>query len=83
MRKTFRTKKHGRVRRVIKPSHPGLPEKVQIEVDGADELYRDLHIENAMEDGNGNKAKLKEEMPVEVVIETSEERAVPAKRKQA
>lgn len=83
MSKRLRTKKQGRVRRVIKPSHPGMHEKVQIEVDGANELYRDLRIENAMEDGNGNKAKLKEEMPVEVVIETREEPAVPAKRKQA
>jgi len=78
----LRTKKRGRVRRVIRPPHPGVPEKVQIEVDDADDLYRDLRIENAMEDENGNKRKLKAETPVDVVIETSEEQTAPPRRKQ-
>lgn len=81
MKAKLRTIKRGRVRKVIKPLHRGMPEKVQIEVDGADELYRDLRIENAMQDGNGNKTKLTEEMPVEVVIEASDHRAAPPKHK--
>lgn len=80
--KRLRTRKQGRVRRVIKPPHPGVPEKVQIEVDDADDLYRDLRIENVMEDEDGNKKKLKAEMPVEVVIETTEKQTAPPRRKQ-
>lgn len=81
--KKLRTRKQGRVRQIIKAPHAGVPEKMQIEVDDADDLYRDLRIENALEDENGNKRKLKAETPVEVVIETTQKQTASHRRKQA
>jgi hypothetical protein len=34
----------GRVRKIIKPPHPSVPEKAEIAVHGADELYREIRI---------------------------------------
>jgi hypothetical protein len=61
----------GTVERVIKP-HPGSsePEKAQIAVNGADELYREIRIPNKLEDEHGNHVKLKEGTEVEVKIES-------------
>ena len=60
----------GKVEKIINP-HPstGEPEKAQIEVEGADHLYREIRIPNRLVDGNGHKVKLKEGAEVEVTIE--------------
>lgn len=60
----------GRVEKVI-PPHPlsKEPEKAQIAVEGADHLYREIRVPNALEDGNGGKVKLKEGAEVDVKIE--------------
>jgi hypothetical protein len=70
------TKLPGTVQRVIKP-HPGSgePEKAQIAVEGADDLYRELRVPNKLTDENGNPVKLKPGTEVEVKIESDE--AVP------
>ena len=59
----------GVVENVIKSPHPGLPEKAQISVEGADELYREIRIDNALENDKGEKVKLKPGATVEVTIE--------------
>lgn len=33
------------VEKIIKPPVPGMPEKAQIAIEGADHLYRELRIE--------------------------------------
>ena len=38
----------GRVEKIVKPPHPSMPEKAQISVDGADDLYREIRIENVV-----------------------------------
>ena len=38
----------GTVEKIIPPTGPGQPEKAQIDVEGADDLYRELRIENAL-----------------------------------
>jgi hypothetical protein len=60
----------GKVEKVI-PSYPhsGEPEKAQIAVEGADHLYREIRVPNVLEDGNGEKVKLKEGAVVDVKIE--------------
>lgn len=60
----------GKVERVIHP-HPnsGEPEKAQIEVEGADHLYREIRVPNRLVDGDGKKVKLKPGAEVEVKIE--------------
>jgi hypothetical protein len=59
----------GTVRKIIPPPHPDLPEKAEIAVDGADELYREIRIENTLTDEKGNEVKLKPGATVEVTVE--------------
>ena len=47
------------VEKIIKPVSPREPEKAQIAVEGADHLYREIRIENALTDENGGKVRLK------------------------
>lgn len=60
----------GKVEKVINP-HPGSgePEKAQIAVEGADDLYREIRVPNSLTDPNGQKVKLKEGADVEIKIE--------------
>jgi hypothetical protein len=59
----------GTVKKIIKPVHPEMPEKAEIAVDGADELYREIRIENTLKDEEGNEVKLKAGAQVEVTVE--------------
>lgn len=77
MSKRPKTKKRGRVRKLVKPPHPSLPEKAEIEIEGADDLYKEIRIENVLEDEKGQQVKLKEEAPVEVVIKADPESTTP------
>jgi hypothetical protein len=72
-----KTVKAGRVRKIIKPIHPSLPEKAEIEVHDAEHLYREIRIDNALEDEQGHKVKLKEHADVDVVIEADPTATVP------
>jgi hypothetical protein len=60
----------GKVEKVIQ-AHPasGEPEKAQIAVEGADHLYREIRVPNALTDANGQKVRLTEGAEVEVKIE--------------
>ncbi len=59
----------GTVQRIIKSPHPDLPEKAEIAVEGADELYKEIRIENTLTDEKGNEVKLKPGATVEVTVE--------------
>ena len=59
----------GKVEKVIPPIHPSLPEKAQISVEGADELYREIRVENTLSDERGNEVGLKPGAEVDVTIE--------------
>ena len=65
----------GVVEKIIKS--PYEPEKAQIAVEGADHLYKEIRIDNTMEDANGNKVKLKERAEVDVVVEADLQDTVP------
>jgi hypothetical protein len=56
------------VEKIIPSPYPSVPEKAQIAVEGADHLYRELRIENALTDENGDKVRLKKGAEVEVTI---------------
>ena len=58
----------GIVEKIIPSPHPGLPEKAQISIEGADHLYRELRIENKLSDENGDGVKLKKGAHVEVSV---------------
>ena len=59
----------GIVEKVIKPLDNSEPEKAQIAVHGADELYEKIRIENTLQDAAGEKVKLKPGAAVDVRIE--------------
>jgi hypothetical protein len=59
----------GRVKKVIKPLVPTGPEKAEISVDEAEELYKEIRIENVVTDEKGEKAALKPGAEVDIVIE--------------
>ena len=64
-----RKKLSGVVEKVIKPLNPSEPEKAQIGVQGADELYREIRIENVVTDEHGAKGHLKPGAEVDVIVE--------------
>jgi hypothetical protein len=59
----------GKVEKIIKPPIRTLPEKAQIAVEGAEELYKEIRVENALTDENGDTVKLKEGVEVDVTVE--------------
>jgi len=69
MTKKNRKKMHGTVEKIIKSAGPGVPEKVQIGVEEADHLYREIRVENVLTDENGRPAHLKPEAHVDVILE--------------
>jgi len=58
----------GTVEKIIPPIVPSEPEKAQITVHGAEELYREIRVENTLQDENGNPVSLKKGADVEVTI---------------
>jgi hypothetical protein len=69
----------GTVEKIIKPPVPTMPEKAQISVEGADDLYKEIRLENALTDENGTEVKLKEGAKVEVTLEADPKDTTPAK----
>jgi hypothetical protein len=70
-------KKPATVRKIIKPIAPGQPEKAEISVHGADHLYKEIRIENTLEDSKGVKVKLKPGAEVEVTVEADPKDTTP------
>jgi hypothetical protein len=67
----------GTVEKIIQPSAPSDAEKAQIAIEGADELYREIRVENSLTDENGNEVRLKKGASVEVTVEASPEATSP------
>jgi predicted DNA-binding antitoxin AbrB/MazE fold protein len=67
--KKKRKKLRGTVQKVLKPVVPNEPEKAQIVVEEADELYREIRVENVLTDEDGEKVRLKPGADVDVVVE--------------
>ena len=57
----------GTVEKVIKSNHS--PEKAQIAIHEAEDLYREIRVENELTDGDGTKASLKQGAQVDVIVE--------------
>jgi hypothetical protein len=58
----------GTVDKIIPSPHPSQPERAQIAMDGADRRNRDLLIENALTDENGDDVRLKKGAHVEITV---------------
>jgi len=67
------------VEKIIKPAHPREPEKAQVAIEGADDLYREIRIENTLKDEDGNPVRLKEGAEVEVTLHADPQATVPKK----
>ena len=61
----------GVVEKIVKPLIASDPEKAQIAVQGADDLYKEIRIDNELKDATGETVKLKQGAEVEVTIEAS------------
>ena len=62
----------GKVEKVLKQS-PREPEKAQIGIEEADELYREIRVENILEAADGERTRLKPGADVDIVIEADTE----------
>jgi hypothetical protein len=67
----------GTVEKIIKPLTPTQPEKAQIAIEGADDLYREIRVENSLTKENGEQVRLKNGAEVEVTIEADPEATTP------
>jgi len=67
----------GTVEKIIKPSQPGQPEKAQIGIEGADDMYREIRIENSLTAENGKEVQLKKGADVDVTVEADQEGTNP------
>lgn len=70
----------GKVEKVIKSPYPGEPEKAQVSVDGADDLYREIRIENTLHDENGKEVALKQGAEVDVIVQAEPEAIIEKPR---
>jgi hypothetical protein len=59
----------GTVEKVIKSPDPNEPDKAQISVEGADELYREIRIDNTLQNEKGEDVVLKVGAQVDVTVE--------------
>lgn len=64
-----RKKMRGTVQKVIKPAVPTDPEKAEINIKEADQLYREIRVPNVLTGENGEKRVLKPGAEVDVILE--------------
>jgi hypothetical protein len=67
----------GTVEKILKSPTSGVPEKAQIAVEGADDLYREIRVENKLTDKKGDEVRLKEGAEVDVTIEADKNATTP------
>jgi hypothetical protein len=67
----------GTVEKIIASRGTGEPEKAQIAVEGADDFYREIRIENSLTEENGNEVRLKKGAEVQVTVEADKDATIP------
>jgi hypothetical protein len=67
----------GTVEKIIPPSDPTETEKAQISVEGADDLYKEIRIENSLTTEDGSTVRLKKGAEVEVTVEADAKATTP------
>jgi hypothetical protein len=66
-----RKKMRGTVEKIIKPVNPTEPEKAQISIPEAEDLYREVRVENVLTDESGELSPLNNgTLNIDVVCET-------------
>ena len=69
----------GKVEKIIPGVVPTMPDKAQIAVEGADHLYKEIRVDNTLQDENGKPVSLKPRAEVEVTIEAEKQATEPKK----
>jgi hypothetical protein len=69
----------GTVEKIIPPLTPSQPEKAEIAIEGAEDLYKEIRVGNTLQDESGNEVALKKGAKVEVTIEAEPEATKPKK----
>jgi len=69
----------GKVEKIIPGVVPAMPDKAQIAVEGADDLYKEIRVENTLQDEDGKPVALKKGAEVEVTIEAEKHATEPKK----
>ena len=69
----------GKVEKIIPGVVPTMPDKAQIAVEGAEDLYKEIRVENTLQDENGKPVSLKPGAEVEVTIEAEKHATEPKK----
>jgi hypothetical protein len=69
----------GTVEKIIPSIDPSQSEKAQIDIEGADELYKEIRVENILQDDVGNSVSLKNGAEVEITIKADPEATTPKK----
>ena len=59
----------GTVEKIIKPFVPNEPEKVEIQIEGGEDFYREIRVKNILQDEKGDEVAIREGAPVTVTIE--------------
>lgn len=78
-KKKPKKKLSGTVQKLIKSPDPSVLEKAQIDVHEADELYKEIRVENKLTDENGDAVQLKEGADVDVTVEAEPEATTKAR----
>jgi hypothetical protein len=69
----------GTVEKIITPVVPSEPEKAQIAVEGGDDLYKEIRIDNTLQNEKGEDVSLKPGAEVKVTVEPEPEATTPKK----
>jgi uncharacterized protein YfaS (alpha-2-macroglobulin family) len=83
MKKKSSATRPGTVQKIVKSPYPGEPEKAEIVVEGADDLYRELRVENTLTDEKGKEVSLKQDAHVDVIVEAEPEATKPKPKAKA
>jgi hypothetical protein len=67
----------GKVEKIIPGVVSTMPDKAQIAVEGAEHLYKEIRVENTLQDENGKPVSLKPGAEVEVTIEAEKQATEP------
>ena len=67
----------GTVEKIIRSPSPDEADKAQIAIDGADELYREIRIDNTLTNEDGEEVSLKPGARVDVTLEAEVEATTP------
>ena len=50
----------GTVEKIVKPIVPSEPEKAEIHIEGGEDLYREIRVNNVLKDEKGDEVAIKE-----------------------